>query len=88
MSRSSWKGSYVHYSILKCKKIKINIWSRSSVIPSSLINKTVLIHFGNAFRKLYVKQEHIGFKFGEFAYTRKKNLNAIKKSKKSKKTKK
>ncbi len=82
MSRSSWKGSYIHYSILKCKKTKIYIWSRSSVIPPSLVNKRALIHFGNSFRQLLIKQEHVGFKFGEFAYTRKKNLNAIKKSKK------
>jgi small subunit ribosomal protein S19 len=86
MSRSVWKNNFIHHTLLK-KKIKKNlqVWSRSSVIPSNLENKKVFIHFGNNFRPMYIKKEHIGFKFGEFAYTRKKNFNRTKKYLKKKK---
>jgi small subunit ribosomal protein S19 len=86
MSRSRWKGYFIHHVLLKNnKKKQIKIWSRSSVIPAKLENRKVLIHFGNGFRPMYIKQEHIGFKFGEFAYTRKKNLNRYKRDIKKKK---
>jgi hypothetical protein len=47
------------------------VWSRRSAITSVLIGKTVLIHNGKEFKKLLVKREHLGFKFGEFSLTKK-----------------
>jgi len=84
MSRSAWKNDFIHPPLFKKKKKVIIVWSRASVIPSNLENKKVLIHFGNGFRSFFVKKEHVGFKFGEFAYTRKKNLNYLKKNIKKK----
>ena len=69
--RSKWKGSFIHCSILKLKKNKINIWSRSSVIPEIFLNKYVFIHNGKDFKKVLVTREKVGFKFGSFSFSKK-----------------
>lgn len=72
MSRSIWKGPYVNNSIFKrLKNKKIKIWSRDSTIPYFLLGETVLVHNGQEFKKVVVTREKIGYKFGEFSYTRK-----------------
>lgn len=78
MSRSSWKGPFIEKSLYKkyinktvSKKKHLQIWSRSSFIPSFLLNKRILVHNGNSFRHVSITREKIGFKFGEFSYTRK-----------------
>ena len=84
MSRSCWKEPVLNFNLIKkiiTTKKKIKIWSRSSIIPSILINKQVLVHTGNLFKPLFITREKVGFKFGEFAFTRSKN----KKKKKIKK---
>ncbi len=87
MSRSKWKGLFIEKSIIqlnKKNKRKLKTYSRSSCIPSFLINKFILIYDGKEFRKCYINREKIGFKFGEFSYSRKKN-EVKKKFKKNKK---
>ena len=74
MSRSIWKKFFVDSFLVKSVKSLSNvkkIWSRRSSIPSSLVGKTVLVHNGKDFKKLSVKREHLGFKFGEFSLTKK-----------------
>lgn len=79
MSRAKWKGLFIEKSIINLNKKKsknkkkLKIYSRSSCIPSFLINKFVLIYDGKEFRKCYINREKIGYKFGEFSYSRKKN---------------
>jgi ribosomal protein S19 len=90
MSRSKWKGPFLDKSLIKnINKIKLKkIWSRTSTICSSLIDKSFLVHSGNKFRKIYINREKVGFKFGDFCYTRvmKKKLHTKKlKNKKKKK---
>jgi len=70
MTRSLWKGFFLDSCFLKKPKTNFNIWSRSSSIPVSLIGKTVLVHNGKEFKKLLITREKIGFKFGEFVFTR------------------
>lgn len=75
MKRSIWKSYYIAPSIyknhiLKKKYIK-EIWSRRSTITESLIGKYVSIHNGKIFTKIYINREKVGYKFGEFAQTRK-----------------
>ena len=41
---------------------------------SNLIGKTVLVHNGKEFKKLLITREKIGFKFGEFVFTRSKMI--------------
>lgn len=76
MSRSKWKGPYIHYKFLKKRFLIensfINIWSRNSIILSNFIGYKFLIHSGNTFKKFFVTREKIGYKFGEFCTTRSK----------------
>jgi len=86
MTRSKWKGPFVLplNSIQELKTPKI--WARHSVIPSSFLGKTVLIHNGNTFKKVLITKEKIGYKFGEFSLTRQFSLKkkVLPKSKKKK----
>lgn len=86
MSRSKWKGSFITRSIIKRtnNSKKIFIWNRNSAIPYGLIGKTVFIHTGKNFVKIIITREKVGFKFGEFAYTRKHTSKASKKKKNKK----
>lgn len=72
MSRSSWKGKYISRSILRLKSRSgpLKVWSRSSVIPFFLLNKMVHVYNGRLFRKIFITRNCIGYKFGEFAFTR------------------
>jgi small subunit ribosomal protein S19 len=72
MSRSLWKGPYVHFALFKKKKLTNNfsVWSRNSVILSNFIGYKFLIYSGNMFKKFFVTREKIGYKFGEFCTTR------------------
>jgi small subunit ribosomal protein S19 len=73
MSRSIWKGNYISKSLFRQslkKKKMIKVWSRSSTIPYFLIDKNVYIHNGKEFRKVFVNRQKIGYKFGEFSFTR------------------
>lgn len=74
MSRSTWKSSftekYLNSTKFKTQKKKI-VWSRKSTIPELLIGQYVYIHNGKDFLKIFITREKVGFKFGEFAFTRK-----------------
>lgn len=79
MSRSKWKGPFVKKSIVnikqKLKKVKnLKIWSRNSVIPFSLIGQQVSIHNGKDFIRIKITREKVGYKFGEFSFTRRHKL--------------
>jgi len=79
MSRSKWKGPFLKKSLLnikqKLKKIKnIKIWSRNSTIPFSLIGQQVSIHNGKEFIRIKITREKVGYKFGEFSFTRRHKL--------------
>ena len=83
MSRSKWKGIYCSikkYSNYQNNKIKI--WSRNSSIPSFLINKNVYVYNGKLFKKVLITKEKLGYKFGEFVFTRVNKNKLIKNNKK------
>ena len=69
MSRSIWKGVYIKYKFLKKKEIFF--LKRSSSIPKSLLNKSILISNGSKQKDLLVKSFHLNFKAGQFYFTRK-----------------
>jgi|MesohylFT_1024984.scaffolds.fasta_scaffold48478_2 small subunit ribosomal protein S19 len=76
MTRSIWKGPFVDPIFLK-RKLKLQnfkIWCRSSIIPAVLIGETILVHNGKDFKRVTITREKIGFKFGEFALTRRYTL--------------
>ncbi|HML32071.1 MULTISPECIES: 30S ribosomal protein S19 [Sporomusa] len=78
MSRSIKKGPYVHESLLKKidalnanndKKV-IKTWSRSSTILPAFVGHTVAVHDGRKHVPVYVTEDMVGHKLGEFAPTR------------------
>jgi len=72
MSRAKWKGFFLQtFFLKKTSKKKLSIWSRNSVITKKYLGKSVLIHNGQSFKRLFVNRAKIGYKFGEFIFTRK-----------------
>jgi small subunit ribosomal protein S19 len=91
MTRSSHKAPYVAYHLLaKLKKIPkndkktvIKTWSRSSTILPIMIGYTISIHNGKTHFPLFISDQLVGHKLGEFVPTRifrshKKNERKIK----------
>ena len=78
MSRSSKKGLYVDEKLLsrviKAVETKdhkpIKTWSRRSVILPDFVGQTFSVHNGNKFIPVYVSENMVGHKLGEFAPTR------------------
>lgn len=78
MSRSSKKGPYIEPSLLKKvhamkasdKKKPIKTWSRRSTIFPDFVGLTFEVHNGKTFANVYVTEDMIGHKLGEFAPTR------------------
>ena len=79
MSRSLKKGPYVDARLLakveklneEDKKEAIKTWSRSSTIYPQMIGHTIAVHDGRKHVPVYVTEEMVGHKLGEFALTRK-----------------
>jgi small subunit ribosomal protein S19 len=78
MSRSLKKGPYIHFKLEKKvldtteskKKSVIKTWSRSSIISPDFVGLTIAVHNGNKFIPVYVTENMVGHKLGEFAPTR------------------
>jgi len=78
MGRSIKKGPYVDHRLLNKvdamntagKKSVIKTWSRRSTISPDFIGHTVAVHNGNKFIPVYVTENMVGHKLGEFAGTR------------------
>lgn len=75
MSRSSWKGFFLDPCLspfkINEKKNYFKVWSRRSTITLHLVNKTLYIYNGKIFEKLLITPDMIGFKFGDFIFTKK-----------------
>ena len=78
MSRSVKKGPYIQAALLKRvqamnangdKKV-LKTWSRSSTIFPDFVGHTVAVHDGRKHVPVYVTEDMVGHKFGEFAPTR------------------
>ena len=71
MSRSKWKGNFLtNINFIKTEIEKSKMWMRNSSISSGLIGKRLLIHNGKSFKTVFITREKVGFKFGEFSFTR------------------
>ncbi|MBR2455481.1 MAG: 30S ribosomal protein S19 [Clostridia bacterium] len=78
MSRSTKKGPYVEASLMKKveamnangEKIAIKTWSRSSTIFPEFVGHTFAVHDGRKHVPVYVTEDMVGHKLGEFAPTR------------------
>lgn len=89
MARSLKKPPFVHYKLAlrvaasqeSGKKSVIKTWSRASMITPDFVGLTIAVHNGNKFIPVYVTENMVGHKLGEFAPTRT-YRGHIKKSKK------
>ena len=78
MARSLKKGPYIDYRLEKKvtvmneagKKSVIKTWSRRSMISPDFVGHTFAVHNGNKFIPVYVTENMVGHKLGEFAPTR------------------
>jgi small subunit ribosomal protein S19 len=78
MSRSLKKPPFVHYKLAKRvtdmqqagKKTVLKTWSRASTITPDFVGLTFAVHNGNKFIPVYVTENMVGHKLGEFAPTR------------------
>ena len=78
MSRSLKKGPFINAKLDKKvtalneanKKNVIKTWSRASMISPDFVGHTIAVHHGNKFIPVYVTENMVGHKLGEFSPTR------------------
>lgn len=78
MSRSLKKGPFVdprlYEKVMKAEaagyRAAIKTWSRRCTIPPEFVGKTFDVHNGKIFHKVYVTEDMVGHKLGEFSPTR------------------
>jgi small subunit ribosomal protein S19 len=78
MSRSLKKGPFIAFKLEKKilamneagKKSVVKTWARASMISPDMVGHTIAVHNGNKFIPVYVTENMVGHKLGEFAATR------------------
>jgi len=77
VSRSSKKGPYVDSNLIKkitsgmgSKENPIKTWSRASQISPEFVGKYFKVHNGRIFVDLFVAEDMVGHRLGEFAHTK------------------
>ena len=78
MSRSTKKGPYIDHKLLaKVQEVRatgtrtvIETWSRSSTITPEMVGLTIAVHDGRRHIPVFISENMVGHKLGEFAPTR------------------
>ena len=78
MSRSLKKGPFIDFKLEKKilgmneskKKTVVKTWARRSMISPDFVGHTITVHNGNKFIPVYVTENMVGHKLGEFSPTR------------------
>ncbi|MBT3207207.1 MAG: 30S ribosomal protein S19 [Bacteroidetes bacterium] len=78
MSRSLKKGPFIDFKLERkivalnetSKKTVVKTWARSSMISPDFVGHTIAVHNGNKFIPVYVTENMVGHKLGEFSPTR------------------
>jgi small subunit ribosomal protein S19 len=78
MPRSLKKGPYIHHKLMEKvtkakasnKKQVIKTWSRASMIIPDMVGETIAVHNGKTFIPVFVTENMVGHKLGEFSPTR------------------
>ena len=78
MSRSIKKGPFIDFKLEKRiiemndgqKKSVLKTWSRRSVISPDFVGHTIAVHNGNKFIPVYITENMVGHKLGEFSPAR------------------
>jgi small subunit ribosomal protein S19 len=78
MSRSTRKGPYVDAKLLKkvlalqpTDKTIIKTWARASTISPEMVGRTIAVHNGKVHVPVFISENMVGHKLGEFSPTRK-----------------
>lgn len=78
MSRSSKKGPFIDKNLIRKvltqktsgKKEPIKTWARDSQIPPEFVGYTFLVHNGRTFISVFINEDMVGYRLGEFSPTR------------------
>ena len=78
MARSLKKGPFIHFKLQKkveanlasSKNSVIKTWSRASMISPEFVGQTIAVHNGKQFVPVFVTENMVGHKLGEFSPTR------------------
>ena len=78
MARSVKKGPFIDASLVnkieqmnsENKKVVVKTWSRRSTIPPDFVGHTIAVHNGIKFIPIYISENMVGHKLGEFSPTR------------------
>ena len=78
MARSLKKGPYIHYKLQRKidsmnesgKNSVIKTWSQASMISPDFVGKTIAVHNGRQFIPVFITENMVGHKLGEFSPTR------------------
>ena len=78
MARSLKKGPFVNYKLQRKidamnqsgKKSVVKTWSRASMITPDFVGKTIAVHNGRQFIPIFITENMVGHKLGEFSPTR------------------
>ncbi len=78
MSRSTKKGPFVAEHLLKKVNVlnerhakePVKTWARASTIIPDFVGHTFLVHNGKEFKRVFVTEDMVGHKLGEFSFTR------------------
>lgn len=78
MARSIKKGPYVFHKLLdkvekaqeSTRKTVIKTWSRSSMVIPDMVGLTIAVHNGKTFVPVFITENMVGHKLGEFSPTR------------------
>jgi len=82
-ARALWKGPYIHSDLLQSirhsKPYTFKTMSRNSMVVPAFLGKTIQVHNGKFFLPSPVNDMMLGSKFGEFSFTRARNIYKKKK---------
>ncbi len=78
MSRSTKKGPFVDSNLLeKIQKMNsvgekkmVKTWARNCTVTPEFVGHTIQVHNGRKFLSIYISEQMVGHKLGEFAFTR------------------
>ena len=78
MARSLKKGPFVHFKLRRKidamnesgKNTVVKTWSRASMITPDFVGKTIAVHNGRQFIPVFITENMVGHRLGEFAPTR------------------
>ena len=78
MARSLKKGPFVHFKLQRKinamnesgKNSVVKTWSRASMVTPDFVGKTIAVHNGRQFIPIFITENMVGHKLGEFSPTR------------------